>query len=62
MNLANDKAWIESLCELNVARRIFEFLMHNVKPSASSIRTENATIVKVQMTEEGGTTDVYELK
>jgi len=62
VNFAQDKAWIESMCELNVARRIFEFLMHSVKPTSSSIRTENAQIVKVQFTEEGGTTDVYELK
>jgi len=50
------------MCELNVARRIFEFLMTSVKPSSTSIRTENAKIVKVQLTEEGGPKDVYELK
>lgn len=62
INLSNDKNWVESLCTLNVGRRVFEFLMHNVKPSQTSVRTQNAEIVKVQMTEEGGTTDFYEIQ
>jgi len=57
-----DKAWIEKLLELNVARRVFEFLMHNVKPSSSSIRTVNASIVKIKQTEEGGEFAIYEIK
>lgn len=36
--------------------------MANVKPSSSSIRTVNAQIVKVKLTEEGGDFSVYEIK
>jgi hypothetical protein len=53
---------VEKLVELNVGRRVFEYLMHNVKPSSSSIRTVNAAIVKVKQTEEGGEFAIYEIK
>lgn len=36
--------------------------MHNVKPSSSSIRTVNASIVKTKYTEEGGDFSIYEIK
>jgi hypothetical protein len=62
INFSLDKTWVERLVKLNVSRRVFEYLMHNVKPSSSSIRTANAEIVKVKHTEEGGLFDVYEIK
>jgi hypothetical protein len=49
------------MCDLNVSRRVFEFLCHNVKPTSSSVRSVNAQIVKVKMTEEGGDFDIYEV-
>lgn len=42
INFSLDKAWVERLINLNVARRVFEYLMHNVKPTSGSIRTTNA--------------------
>lgn len=62
INFALDRIWVEKLVELNVSRRVFEFLMHNVKPTSSSIRTVNAEIIKVKQTEEGGDFIVYEIK
>lgn len=47
--------------ELNAARKVFEFLMHNVKPSSSSVRAMNAQIVKEKMTEDGAVHDIYEI-
>ena len=62
INFALDKSYIAKCVESNAARKTFEFLMHNVKPTTSSIRTINATIVKEKMTEEGGVFDIYEIK
>ena len=57
-----DRSWVEKLVDLNASRKVFEYLMANVKPSSSSIRTVNAQIVKVKLTEEGGDFSVYEIK
>lgn len=62
INFALDKTWSQRLVDLNVSRRVFEFLMHNVKPTSSSIRTVNAEIIKVKFTDEGSLFDVYEIK
>jgi len=62
INFSLDKSWIERLIELNVSRRVFEYLMHSVKPSSSSIRTANAEIVRIKQTEEGGEFEIYEIK
>lgn len=62
VNLALDKVWVDRFCDLNVARRIFEYLMASVKPDQSSVRTDNAELKKVQLTEEGGQSDMYEIK
>jgi hypothetical protein len=62
INFSIDKAYIAKCIEHNAARKVFEFLMHNVKPTSSSIRTINAQIVKEKMTEEGGVFDIYEIK
>ena len=48
INFSLDKTWVEKLVEINVSRRVFEYLMHNVKPSSGSIRTTNAQIIKVK--------------
>lgn len=61
INFAIDKPFIQQCVELNAARRVFEFLMHNVKPSSSSIRTENATYTKEKMASGSGTIEVYEI-
>lgn len=62
INFSLDKGWVERLVNLNVSRRVFEYLMSTVTPSSNSIRTANAAIVKTKYTEEGGDFDVYEIK
>lgn len=63
INFALDKSYITKCVENNAARKTFEFLMHNVKPTSSSIRTANATIAKEKIVDEvGGVFDIYEIK
>lgn len=62
INLAQDKAFIEECIALNVGRRIFDWLMKNVKQDTSGENAgSSAQIVEDQKTEEGGTTKVYEV-
>ena len=63
INFALDKTYIGRCIEVNACRRVFEYLMDNVTPSVSSIRTENATILKEKMTDEDlGQFDIYEIR
>lgn len=57
-NLAQDQVFIAEMIELNASRRIFDFLMKNVKPDQSQ-NGSAALIVEDQKTEEGGTTKIY---
>jgi hypothetical protein len=46
INFALDKTFVAKCVEQNVARKTFEFLMHNVKPTSSNTKAANATVVK----------------
>ena len=61
INVAQDQSYIEECVELNVARRLFDWLMKNVKQDVSANTGSSAQIIEDQKTEEGGTTKVYEV-
>ena len=60
INLLQDQANIWECIKLNIDRRIFDFLMKNVKQDGKQDE-KSAAIIDHQKTEEGGTTKIYEV-
>ena len=60
INVVQEKGYIQECIDLNVGRRVFDFLMKNVKQDMSEVGSA-APVVEDQKTEEGGTTKVYEV-
>jgi len=60
INLVQDKFFIEECVSLGAARKVFDFLMANVKQDTKEVGA-NAKLVDVQKTEEGGSTKFYEI-
>lgn len=47
INLVQDKVFIEECVALNAARKVFDFLMTNVKQDKKGLTGSNAKIVEV---------------
>lgn len=60
INIVQDKVFAAECVSLNAARKVFDFLLNNVKQDISETGS-NAKLVDYKATEEGGTTKVYEI-
>jgi hypothetical protein len=61
INLVQDKAFIEQCIEHGAVRRVFDFLMHNVKQDTEDATGSSTKIIEDQPTEEGGKRKIYEV-
>ena len=60
INLVLDKVYVEECVTLEAARKVFDFLMNNVKQDTKETGSD-AKLVDFKPTEEGGTTKMYEV-